>query len=168
MKRALLIVISCVVIAAIAYTVMTHPNLDRVDHLQGELQKLEAQNQRLADENRKLQETIVALRDDPRLAERRARAAGMARPGELVFQFEEPDKPIPVQAILKVSADACELAGKNVALTELSLALDSLKEQLPGATLKVSFKEDVDALQRQHVVDSIEASAFGGAEFEDD
>jgi len=168
MKRALIVIITCILLAGLAYAVFTHSNLDRVDHIRGELAKLEAQNQKLADENRRLEETIIALRDDPRLAERRARGSGMARANEIVFQFEAPDTPTPIQAWLKVSPDSCELAGKNVSLQELSLALDALKEQLPGATLRVSFKDEVDAIQRQFVVDSIEASAFKRAEITED
>lgn len=168
MKRALIVIITCSFLAGLAYVVFTHSNRDRVEHIRGELAKLEAQNQKLADENKKLEETIVALRDDPRLAERRARGSGMARANEIVFQFEAPENPTPVQAWLKVGTDSFELAGKNVSLQELSLALDALKEQIPGATLRVSFKEEVDAIQRQFVVDSIEASAFKKAEITED
>jgi len=90
MKRALWTIFGLIVLSVLTYYVMTHPNLDRVDHLSGELQKLEDQNDALAAENKQLEETVRALRDDPRLAERSARAAGLARPGELIYQFDEP------------------------------------------------------------------------------
>jgi cell division protein FtsB len=168
MKRALIFVITGVVIAGLAYYAFTHQNIERVEHLKGELAKLEAQNQALANENEKLEETIAALKDDPRLAERRARASGMARSTEVIYQFEEPEAPTPVQALLKVGIDSCELAGKVVPYAELSQALDNLKAQVPGAKLKVSFDEHVDALQRQHVRDAIEVSSFKSANFEED
>lgn len=161
MKRALWTIFGLVGLSVLTYFVLTHDNLDRVDHLRGELQKLEDQNHALAQENKRLEETVRALRDDPRLAERRARAAGLARPGEVIYQFEEPEKPVAVQVILKVGSDAFDLAGKTVTLKELDDALAELKSQLPGATLKVDYKDDVDAILKQQVIDAVEASPFG-------
>jgi len=161
MKRALWTIFGLIVLSVLTYYVMTHPNLDRVDHLSGELQKLEDQNDALAAENKQLEETVRALRDDPRLAERRARAAGLARPGELIYQFDEPERPVNVQVILNVREDSFELAGKVVSLKDLDAALAELKMQLPGAVLKIEYKEDVDAILKQHVLDAVEASPFG-------
>lgn len=160
MKRALWTIFGLVVLSVLTYVVLTHPNLDRVDHLRGELDKLEQQNHALAAENKRLEDTVKALRDDPRLAERRARAAGLARPGEVIYQFEEPEKPVAVEVLLNVRADSVELAGKTVALKELDAALAELKAQLPGASLKVAYKDDVDVILKQQVLDAVEASPF--------
>ncbi|MEZ4458835.1 MAG: septum formation initiator family protein [bacterium] len=161
MKRTLWTIFGLVVLSVLTYYVMTHPNLDRVDHLRGELDKLQAQNNDLAAQNKHLEDTVRALRDDPRLAERRARAAGLARPGEVIYQFEEPDRPVAVQVTLNVKQDAFELAGKTVALKVLDAALAELKTQLPGATLQIEYNDDVDAILKQQVLDAIEASPFG-------
>lgn len=161
MRRALWTIFGLVILSVLAYGVLTHPNLARVDHLKVELDKLQAQNNELATENRHLEDTVRALRDDPRLAEKRARAAGLSRPGEVIYQFEEPDKPVAVQVNLNVKADAFELAGATVALKDLDGALAELKAQIPGATLNVEYGDDVDAILKQQVLDAIEASPFG-------
>ena len=87
MKRALLAITIVVALAGLTYWVATHSNVDRVEHLRSELERLEGENNKLADSNRELERTIRALRDDPRLAERRAREeANLARPGETVWR----------------------------------------------------------------------------------
>lgn len=159
MKRALWAIFGVLLIALVSYYVMRHPNLDKIEHLRGELAKLQQENDKLAKENADLEEQIAALRDDPRLAERRAReSAGLVRPGEVIYQFEEPDTPIRVDVKLVVRNGSLELAGKRVAMDELSSALIELKRQVPGAQLDVVMEDDVDPVRRQRVLDLVEAS----------
>lgn len=159
MKRALWSIFGVVLISALVYYVMNHPNLDRVEHLSGELQKLEAENREMAKANAELRAKVQALRDDPRLAERRAReVAGMAKADEIVFQFERERGPVPVNVNLEVTADSCELAGKNVEIADLGDALSELKTQVPGAIVSIQFAEDVDAIRKQEVLDVVAAS----------
>jgi cell division protein FtsB len=159
MKRALWAISGVLVFAAITSFVMTHPNLEKLEHLNGELEKLKRENDKLAGQNANLEKEIHALRDDPRLAERRAReAAGLARPGEVIYQFEEPEKPIEVAVKMVVTTDGMELAGKSVKLDELASALEELRRQLPGARVELDVKEGVDPIQRQKIEDVIAAA----------
>ncbi len=159
MKRALWSMFGVVLVSALVYYVMNHPNLDRVDRLSSELQKLEDENRELAEANAELRAEVDALRDDPRLAERRAReVAGMAKADEIVFQFERERGPVPVNVNLEVAANTCELAGKEVKLAELGPALEELKAQVPGAVVSMKFAEDVDAIRKQEVLDAVAAS----------
>lgn len=159
MKRALWAIFGVLMIAGLTYYVMTHPNLDKVDHLQGELKKLQDQNSELAGQNVALEKEIQALRDDPRLAERRAReAAGLARPNEVIYQFEQPDKPIKVGVKLVVTNDGMELAGKEVMVDDLPDALAELRRQLPGAKVEVDVDEAVDPIRRQRIMDAVGAA----------
>ena len=159
MKRALWAVFGVLVVSAITYYVMTHPNLEKLEHLNGELEKLRAENTALADQNAKLETEIVALRDDPRLAERRAReAAGLARPNEVIYQFAEPDVPIEVTVALVVKTDGLELAGKPVELESLKDALGELRKQLPGVRIELDVKEDVDPIRKQRVQDVVDGA----------
>ena len=164
MKRILWTIVGVVLLAGLVYYVMTHPNLDRADALRAELDKLADENRTLAEENERLEATILALRDDPRLAERRAReAGGLARPGEVIYQFAEPERPVQVEVRLVVRQEGAELAGKAVTVDTLPAALEELKRQIPGATLSVSFDDDVDAIRVQRVRDVIEASPLSQA-----
>lgn len=157
MKRALWAIFGVLLFAGLTYYVMTHPNLDKLDRLRGELDKLEAENARLADQNAELEREIVALRDDPRLAERRAReSGGLARPGEVIFQFEEPQKPIEVDVKMVVTTDTIELAGKEVTVDDLPDALAELRRQLPGARVRIEVDEGVDPIRRQRIMDVVE------------
>jgi cell division protein FtsB len=159
MKRALWAIFGVLLIAGLTYYVMTHPNLDKVDHLRAELDKLQDENRELAGQNKALEEEIQALRDDPRLAERRAReAAGLARPTEVIYQFEEPDRPIEVGVKMVVTTDGIELAGKEVTVDDLPDALAELRRQLPGAKVDVDVKDGVDPIRRQGIMDVVEAS----------
>src|SRR5690554_2435400 len=91
------------VVCGLLYFVLTNPAVDRLEVLNSELGTLEEQNAALAEKNRRLEREIVALRDDPRLAERRARErVGLARPDELIFQFETPEQARRVQVRLRV------------------------------------------------------------------
>ena len=159
MKRALWALFGVLVLAAITYFVMTHPNLDKLEHLNGELQKLKKENEKLAAQNAKLTDEIVALRDDPRLAERRAReASGLARPGEVIYQFEAPAAPIEVAVKMVVTNEAIELAGKKVALDDLADALMELKRQLPGARVELDVADGVDPIRTQRIEDVVKGA----------
>lgn len=158
MKRALWAIVGVLLIAGLTYFVMSHENLEKVERLRGELDELQKQNDQLASQNEKLEQEILALRDDPRLAERRAReAAGLARPGEVIYQFEEPEKPIEVEVRLVVTTKGIELAGKSVELDDLGAALEELRRQLPAAKVDVRMDEEVDPIRRQKIMDVVEA-----------
>lgn len=160
MKRALWAIFGVMVLASVTYFVMTHPNLEKLEHLNGELAKLKSENDKLAEQNAKLETEILALRDDPRLAERRAReAAGLARPNEVIYQFEEPEAPIEVAVKMVVTTDGIELAGKEVALDDLTAALAELRRQLPGARVELDVADGVDPIRRQRIEDVVEAAA---------
>lgn len=166
MKRLGLTLLALAVISGIAYYVFTHPNLDRAERLQEEVDKLREENRELADHNEQLEERVVALRDDPRLAERKAReSSGLARPNEVVFQFDEPDEQVEVNVTLDVLAGELHLAGNELELDGLSEALASLEGDVPNAQLSVSFDDDVDALRRQQVRDIVAESPFASAEY---
>ncbi len=159
MNRALWSIVGVVGISALLYFVMTHDNLDKIEHLEGELQRLQHENDELAEENDGLRERVKALRDDPRLAERRAReTASMARPNEVIYQFASKKKPQDIEVKLVVRPDGCELAGRNVACRELKGALDELREMIPNANVVLDFASDIDAIERQRVMDDLKAS----------
>lgn len=167
MKRLGLTLVVLAVISGIAYYVFTHPNLDRAERLQGEVQKLREQNRKLADKNERLEKKVVALRDDPRLAERKAReSSGLARPNEVVFQFDKPKEDVEVSVELKVGTDSLELAGKKLQIDHLDQGLAALKKDVPRAHLTVRFDKDVDALREQRVRDTVADSALNPAEFD--
>ena len=157
------------VVCGVAYFVFSHPSLERLDQLEREAAQLATQNQAMADRNQELERQIVALRDDPRLAERRAReSAGLARPGELIFQFEEPDEEIRVRVRLRVDPDGMQLAGRAVELADLGATLEVLREEMPHAELTVGIDDEVGPIERQRVVDIVEASPMGPAKWEGD
>lgn len=163
MKRALWAIVGVLILSGLTYYVMSHPNLEKVERLRGELDELRQENDDLARQNATLEQEIIALRNDPRLAERRAReAAGLARPGELIYQFEEPDEPLEVEVRLVVRSDAMELAGKTVTIDDLAGALGELRRELPGARIDVRFDEKVDPIRRQRVLDAVEAAGPTG------
>lgn len=168
MKRALLAIFGVLVLASVTYFVMTHPSLEKMDHLTSELAKLKQENAKLAGQNAKLEEEILALRDDPRLAERRAReAAGLARPGEVIYQFSEPEQPIEVAVKMAVTVDGIELAGKAVAIDDLADALAELRRQLPGARVELDVADGVDPIRRQRIEDVIAAAQKAAVAQED-
>lgn len=159
MKRALWAIFAVLAVTMITYYVMNHPGLEKLDRLEGELAKLQAENETLAGENARLESQILALRDDPRLAERRAReTAGLARPNEIIYQFEEPDAPLKVAVQLLVTTDGIELAGKRVALSDLAAALDELRVMVPGAQVDLDVKDGVDPIERQRIEDVVAAA----------
>lgn len=159
MKRALWAIFGVIVVTSVTYYVMTHPNLEKLDRLNDELVKLRKENDVLAAQNTKLEEEILALRDDPRLAERRAReAAGLARPGEVIYQFDQPEQPIEVAVTMHVTTDGIELAGKAVQIDDLADALGELRRQLPGARVEIDVQDGVDPIRRQRIEDEVAAA----------
>lgn len=166
MTRVIVTVVVVAVVCAVGYYVFTHPNQGQVERLGEELEHLKSQNRALATQNEALEKRIVALRDDPRLAERRAReTVGLARPGEIIFQFEEPGEVVHVQVRLVVKPEKMELAGKVVSAGELGSALVALREEISGARLSVVFSEEADAILRQRVRDIVDASPLAPAEY---
>jgi cell division protein FtsB len=169
MKRLGLTLLALAAISAIAYYVFTHPSLDRAEHLQGEVDKLREQNRELADKNERLEEKVVALRDDPRLAERKAReSSGLARPGEVVFQFDEPEEAVEVSVRLEVGPDGMQLAGRALSIDELADRLAGLEDDVPNARLRVRFDEEIDTLERQQVRDIVAESHLAPADYAGD
>ncbi len=167
--RLAIMLVFVTVVCGLVYFVLTHPSLDRLQELETELSHLEAQNQELADRNAELERQILALRDDPRLAERRAReSVGMARPHELIFQFDEEDGPTSILVHLEVRAQGLELAGEEIEMAQLEDRLAGLAEELPGAELRVRVDESVGPIERQRVVDIVEASRLGPGKWEDE
>lgn len=155
-------------ICAAGYYVLSHPNLEQIEHMSAELEALKAQNHELARKNAELEERIVALRDDPRLAERRAReTVGLARPDEIIFQFEEPEQALTVAVRLSVREDRLELAGRPVELEALGDALEALRREMPTARLTVAFAEDLGAIRRQRVIDIVDQSSLAPAQYVD-
>jgi cell division protein FtsB len=166
MKRLGLTLVVLAVISAMAYYVFTHPNLDRAERLEHEVSKLREQNDDLEEQNAQLEDEVVALRDDPRLAERKAReTSGLARPNEVVFQFDKPDEEVEVNVGLAVHTDRLELAGNTLNIDELGRGLVALIEDVPTARLRVKFDQEVDALRQQQVRDAIAESALAPAEY---
>ena len=152
------------VICGVAYYVFSHPGLDRLEQLERELGHLASQNDALAARNDALEEEILALREDPRLVERHARErVGLSRQDELVFVFEAPAEAVRVRVRLQVRRDGMDLAGRPVALAGLNDALQVLRQEMPNARLVVSFGEGVGPIERQRVLDLVEASAMGPA-----
>ena len=168
MTRVIVTVIVVTVVCAVGYYVFTHPNLGQVERLGDELEGLKSQNRALEAQNVALEKKIVALRDDPRLAERRAReTVGLARPGEIIFQFEEPSEVVQVQVRLVVQQEKLELAGKKIAPTDLESALIMLRKEISGARLLVVFSKDADAILRQRITDIVDASPLAPAEYDE-
>lgn len=165
MRIAVILVVVTVMCGA-AYYVLTHPNHDQLERLGRELAQLQEQNRELGRKNADLEKKILALRDDPRLAERQAReSVGLARPDELVFQFEEPEQARTVQVRLRVRQETVELAGKRMTLELLGQGLERLQDEISGARLLVVFDEEVDILRRQQVIDIVEESPLAPAQF---
>lgn len=160
--RLAVILIFVSVVCGLVYFVFSHPGLEQLERLERELRSLEAQNEELAARNEDLEHQILALRDDPRLAERRAReSSGLARPNELIFQFEEPDEAVAVRVRLEVGAERLELAGETVALEALDDELEALQQRMPQAVLEIHVDDEVTPIERQRVVDIVEESPMG-------
>ncbi len=160
MKHMLLTFAALAIITSIAYFTLTHPNHKEVDRLQHEYSRLEQRNQTMKQENLDLEQQVIALRDDPRLAEKKARqAGGLAKPHELIYKFENPNKKdLSMEVKLKVSPSKVELAGKQVSLKDLPTALDQLAQQIPDAHLKVVFDDALGPIARQRIQDILQQS----------
>ena len=166
MKRLGLTLVVLAVISGMAYYVFTHPNLDRAERLEKDVEKLREQNDELEEKNAQLEKKVVALRDDPRLAERKAReTSGLARPNEVVFQFDTPEEDVEVSVTLQVHTDRLELAGNTLSIDQLEEGLVALMDDVPNARLSVEFDEEVDALRQQQVRDAVADSPLAPAEF---
>jgi cell division protein FtsB len=161
MKRAALLAIWCVGVGVLAWVAVRHPARDRVADLEAELQNLEEQNDRIAEQNRELRRRIQALRRDPRALRRRARmSAGLARPGELIIQFDNPNAGGRLQIELVVNTDEFKLAGETFEEEALDDELSQARRAFPTARLRVQFDESVGARRRRAVLDTVRASAF--------
>ncbi len=160
MKQMFLTFAALVIISSIAYYTLTHSNHGEVERLKGEHAQLEKRNDALRNKTNALEQQVVALRDDPRLAERRARqAGGLAKPHELIYQFEDASKrDVAVEVKLKISPRKLELAGKQVATADLPAALEQLATQVPNAHLEVSYDEALGPIARQRIQDILAAS----------
>ena len=146
-------------VIGVAYFVFSHPGLERLDRMEQEARQLSAQNEALAARNQELESQIVALRDDPRLVERRAReTVGLSRPDELIIRFEEPGDAVRVRVWLRVSSEGVELAGRKIEFGALAQALVTLREEMPQAELSIDIAEEVGPIERQRVLDVVEAS----------
>lgn len=166
MKRLGLTLLVLMMLSGVAYYVFTHENIERAERLEQEVEKLRQQNRELAAENAQMSRQVVALRDDPRLAERRARAdSRLARPGEVIFKFGEPEEPLQVHVLLAVGADTMQLAGDTLGMEQLLAGLNQLQRDVPHARLQVRFDAGADVLRRQRVRDLVAESALGQAEY---
>ena len=169
MKRIAITLSLVAVFSALAYYVLTHPDLERVEELEQEFRKLKRQNDKLAEKNQELRRRIVALREDPRLAERQARArGGLARPDELVVQFEgESSDDQALQVEMTVEPDRITLAGEQLAVDHLAERLETMAGELPAAKLTVKFDDEVGPLRKERVIGIVDESQLAPAQYRD-
>lgn len=166
MKRLGLTILVLSIISVTTYYVFTHENIERAEKIEQEVNELRRQNRELAEQNKKMARKVVALRDDPRLAERKARAnSRLARPDEVIFQFGKPEETLEVSVRLTVGADSLRLAGKTILIDQLKQGLKTLHADVPSAKLQVEFDEKVNPLREQRVRDLVAASVLAPAEF---
>ena len=167
--RLAVVLMFATVVCGLVYFVLTHPNLERLDELEMERDQLAAQNRDLAEQNDELERQILALREDPRLAERRAReSVGLARPEELIFQFDASERHRIIEVGLEVGADGLMLAGEEVAIEALGDELEVLHRDIPEARLVVDVGDEVGPVERQRIINIVEASALGAEHRFDD
>lgn len=166
MKHLTVVLLLMSIVSGLSYFVLTHPSRQEAERLRGDLARIQEKNQAVKQENTLLERQVVALRDDPRLAERRAReSAGLARPGELIYQFEAPRRRAGVTVELRASADGVlRLAGETTAAAELPKRLKALHQALPDARLKVFIHAEINPLERQRIEDLLQASPVPLAE----
>ncbi len=75
-------------IVTVPLRILDHQGLPRYRALKDELRQIESRNERLRREVSDFSREVTALRGDPEAIERIARdELGMARDGELIFQF---------------------------------------------------------------------------------
>ncbi len=152
MKRFLAIAVYLLALGGLAYYVWTHSNIDRMRRLKQEQKRLQTQNDELARRNDQLRRRIEALRQGTRLGERLARQQrGLARPNELVFQFEDDERADSMRVQVRVDPETIQLAGRSVSLDDLEGAVADLREQWPNMELQVECTEDVGVLRRSRV-----------------
>jgi cell division protein FtsB len=152
MKRFASISLFLVALAGLAYYVWTHPNVDRMRHLKREYERLQRQNDALARQNDQLRRRIEALRGRSRLAERLARQrSGLARPDEMVFQFQGDEGTERMNVQLQVESDRLVLAGQSVTLEDLEEAIERLRNRWPRMDIQLEFADDVGVLRRSRV-----------------
>lgn len=170
MKRIAITLSLVAAFSALAYYILTHPSQDRVRKLEREFQKLKRQNDELAEENETLRRKIVALRDDPRLAERQARArGGLARPDELIMQFQqnEGSDRQALQVEMTVGTDQVTVAGEQVSVDRLADRLEQLAGELANAKLTVMFDDAVGPLRKERVIGIVDKSQLAPANYRD-
>lgn len=169
MSRIAITLAVVAVFSGLAYYVFTHPDRDRVEKLREQYESLERENDELARSNRQLRQEIVALRKDPRVAERQARQeGGLARPDEIVVQFGERGERGGLKVTLDVERERMRLAGETVNLEQLRKSIDRLHGELPQAELTVEFASEVGALRREQVRQAVEASELAPATYPND
>ena len=161
MKHLLWTSLLLILIAGLGMFTMTHANHDESKRLRKELAYIQAQNAEYERQNAQLGVQVIALRDDPRLAQRRARAqARLAKPHELIFQFEPERAHSAVSVTLHASPRSISLAGKPLKPSEVTPALNQLHKRLPQVTLGVEFDPMLDEIARQRIRDFIAASTL--------
>lgn len=161
MKYVVLAVTAIILSMAAASFTLGHKDRQEAQRLQGELTQLRAKNTHLAGRNKALKRRVVALRDDPRLAERRARESGkLSRPDELVFQFESTAPTQTVDVGLTVEHDSLKLAGRTIEMNQLDATLMQLKGRLGRVHLNTTWAKDLDPVRRQRVVESLERAGL--------
>src|SRR5690554_912369 len=166
MQRLGITLLVLTIFSVTTYYVFTHENIERAEKIEQEVNELRRQNRELEAENKEMARKVVALRDDPRLAERKARAnSRLARPDEVIFQFGQPEETLEVSVLLTVSPDSLRLAGKTILIDQLPEGLEALHEDIPSAKLQVEFDQHVDPLREQRVRDLVGASVLAPAEF---
>jgi len=92
------VVVGLLVLLILGYTVFGDRGLMNLVRARRQAQALQAEADRIRDENAKLTEEIRLLQTDPAYVERLAREElGMVKPGELIFQFAETPEQKPPQ-----------------------------------------------------------------------
>ena len=153
-----IVIVACAGIVSIAAASFTfgHDNRSEATRLSKELKQLDAQNTQLKQQNNRLHDRVIALRDDPRLAERRARESGkLARKNELIFQFNDKPTAQTVAVTLKLKPQKLILAGQPVEPKALKTQLTQLKSRFDVVNLTVEHPSDIDMVRKQQVMDLV-------------
>jgi len=100
LRRRASFLLALALLALLVHDVFGDHGLLAMRRTQKEVEKLREEIQQLDRENARLAEEVKALKNDPRIIERIAREEmGLARPGELVFKLppapSKPQKPAP-------------------------------------------------------------------------
>ncbi len=97
LRRRASLLLGLALLALLVHDVFGDHGLLAMRRTQKEVGKLREEIQQLDQENARLAEEVKALKNDPRIIERIAREEmGLARPGELVFKLppKPPEQPI--------------------------------------------------------------------------